>query len=299
MQRSPLRKSFWPSRRHCLHCGLVSRAMAATPLDAPPLARPAAVVGLRGHVANPGHLEAGGLEGADRGLAAGAGTLDEDLDLLQAVLDALACRRVGRHLRGERRRLARASEAGAAGGLPRDHVPLAVCQGDDLVVEAGLGVGLAHRDVLADSAAAALRTLRCWAHLLLPRLLLAGHLHALRALARARVRLGSLTADREAATVALAAVAAGLHQALDVLRALAAQVALDDEISVDLVAELRDLVLGEVADVGVRRDAELGEKLVRLGPADAVDVRETDLDALVQRDVDACYTSHRVRPTPA
>src|ERR1044072_8265257 len=198
MQRSPLRKSFWPSRRHCLHCGLVSRAMAATPLDAPPLARPAAVVGLRGHVANPGHLEAGGLEGADRGLAAGAGTPDEDLDLLQGALDAPSWPPVGRPLRGERRRLARASEAGAAGGLPRDHVPLAVGQRDDRVVEAGLDVGLAHRDVLADSAAAALGTLRCWAHLLLPRLLLAGHLHALPALSRRRGRLVFLLADREA-----------------------------------------------------------------------------------------------------
>src|SRR6476620_7584220 len=29
-QRSPLRNSFCPSRRHCLHCGAVSRAMAQT-----------------------------------------------------------------------------------------------------------------------------------------------------------------------------------------------------------------------------------------------------------------------------
>ena len=45
---------------------------------------------------------------------------------LQAVLDPLARRRVGRHLRCERGRLARALEAGAAGGLPGDHVALAV-----------------------------------------------------------------------------------------------------------------------------------------------------------------------------
>ena len=41
-------------------------------LDAPPLARAAAVVGLRGHVLDAGDLEAGGLERADRRLAAGA-----------------------------------------------------------------------------------------------------------------------------------------------------------------------------------------------------------------------------------
>src|SRR5215208_4153379 len=55
------------------------------------------------------------------------------------------------------------------------------------------------------------RTPRCWATLLL-HLLLAGHLHPLRALARARVGLGSLAVDREPASVAQAAVAADLHQ---------------------------------------------------------------------------------------
>src|SRR4051812_12729656 len=54
---------------------------------------------------------------------------------------------------------------------------------------------------------------------LLARLLLAGDRHALGTLARARVRLGVLAADRQAAPVAQAAVAADLHEALDRLRA--------------------------------------------------------------------------------
>src|SRR5918911_950024 len=96
----------------------------------------------------------------------------------------------------------------------------------------------------------------CCATLLL-HLLLAGHLHPLRALARARVRLRALAVDRQAAPVAQAAVAADLHQALDVLRALAAEVALDRQLGVDEVAQLGDLVVGEVADVRVRCDAGL------------------------------------------
>src|ERR671936_275370 len=52
--------------------------------------------------------------GANRGLAPRAGALDEDLDLLQAVLHALARAGVGGHLGRERRRLARALEAGRA-----------------------------------------------------------------------------------------------------------------------------------------------------------------------------------------
>src|SRR4051812_17365616 len=229
----------------------------AAPLDPPPLAGAAAVVGLRSDVADAGDLQAGGLERADRGLAARARALDEDLDLLQALLDALAGGGVGGDLGGEGRRLARALEAGAAGGLPGDDVALAVGQGDDRVVERRLDVRLADRDVLLGAAAPALRALRSGAQLLLPRLLLAGHLHALGALARARVGLGVLAADRQAATVAQAAVAADLHQPLDVLRALAPQIALDGEVAIDRVAQLADLVLGEVADIGVRGDPEL------------------------------------------
>src|SRR4051812_9819272 len=124
------------------------------PSDPAPLAGAAAVVCLRGHVLHAGHLEAGGLERADRGLAARARALHEDLDLLEALLDALPRRGVGGDLRGERRRLAGALEAGAAGGLPGDDVALAVGEGHDGVVEAGLDVRLADRDVLLDLAAA-------------------------------------------------------------------------------------------------------------------------------------------------
>src|SRR5436309_6946265 len=127
--------------------------------DAAPLARAAAVVGLRGDVLHAGDLEAGGLERADRGLPAGARALHEDLDLLQALLDALAGGRVGRHLGGERRGLAGALEAGAAGGLPGDHVALAVGEGHERVVEGRLHVGLADGGVLLRLAAAALRAL--------------------------------------------------------------------------------------------------------------------------------------------
>src|SRR4029077_20352532 len=111
----------------------------------------------------------GGLQRANRSLAARAGSLDEDLDLLQPVLHALARARVRGHLGGERRRLARALEAGRAGGLPRDHVPLAVGEGDDRVVERGLDVRLADRDVLLHAAARAtssrLSSRRCHAYL--------------------------------------------------------------------------------------------------------------------------------------
>src|SRR5215207_9385292 len=94
--------------------------------DPPALARPAPVVGLRGHVPDRGDLEAGRLERADRGLTARARALHEHLDLLKPMLHALARRGVGGDLRRERRGLARAPEAGAARRLPRDHVAVLV-----------------------------------------------------------------------------------------------------------------------------------------------------------------------------
>src|SRR5205814_6591990 len=94
--------------------------------------------------------------------------LDEDLDLLQAVLHALAGARVGRHLGGERGRLARALEAGRAGRLPHDDVALLVGQADDRVVERRLDVRLADGNVLADAATGATtgRLTAGWSHLL-------------------------------------------------------------------------------------------------------------------------------------
>src|SRR5207249_3386848 len=125
-QRSPLRKSFMPSRRHSLQTGPLYLAN----LDPPPLLGPDAVVRLRGHVLDSENLEAGGLERADRRLTSGARSLDEDLDLLKAVLlDRLAGAGVGGHLSGEGRRLARALEPDGAGRLPGHHVPLAIGEG--------------------------------------------------------------------------------------------------------------------------------------------------------------------------
>src|SRR5215203_2858036 len=58
--------------------------------DAAALRRTAAVVRLRRHVVDRAHLEAGGLQRADRGLAARTRALHEDVDLLHAVLLRLA-----------------------------------------------------------------------------------------------------------------------------------------------------------------------------------------------------------------
>src|SRR5512134_2704499 len=110
----------------------------------------------------------------------------------------------------------------------------------------------------------------------------------LRALAGARVRLRPLPVHRQAAAVADAAVGADLLQALDCLRALAPELALDLEVRVDVRPQLRDLLVGQVADLLVAGEAELGADLLRARLADAVDVRERHLEALLTGEVHSC-----------
>src|SRR3954471_21955736 len=94
--------------------------------DAAALGGTAAVVRRRRDVLDGTDLEARGLEGTDGSLATGAGALDEDVDLLHAVLLRTAGGRLSGHLCGEGRALARALEADVAGRGPRDHVALRV-----------------------------------------------------------------------------------------------------------------------------------------------------------------------------
>src|SRR2546425_21100 len=88
------------------------------------------------------------------------------------------------------------------------------------------------------------------------------------------------------------AIAGDVHQALDVVGALPAKVALHNELTLDHVSKPRDLGLGEVADVGVGVDPCALENGVRGGTADPVDVGQSDLHALLARDVDAGDAGH-------
>src|SRR5688572_6301672 len=101
-----------------------------------------------------------------------------------------------------------------------------------------------------------------------------GRLPALHALARplagARVGVRALAAHREAAPVTQAAVAAEVHEALDVHRHLAAQIALDLVLGLEDVADATDLVLVERVGPLVERDVGLLQDLAREGLADAV-----------------------------
>src|SRR5256885_9119680 len=128
--------------------------------------------------------------------------------------------------------------------------------------------------------------------LLLPRDRLA------RTLPRARVRARALATDGQTSAVTEAAVAADLLETLDVQRGFAAEVTFDGEAAVDDLADLRDLWLGEVAHADAAVDARLLEDVARARRADAEDVPQRHVDALLARDVDTGDTCH-TSPTPA
>jgi hypothetical protein len=92
------------------------------------------------------------------------------------------------------------------------------------------------------------------------------------------------------------AVGADLAEPLDRLLALTAQVALDLEFGVDLVAKLCDLAVREVADFGVEGEPEGCGDLARPRAADSEDVGERDFDPLLTREVDAGNTCHLALP---
>lgn len=106
--------------------------------------------------------------------------------------------------------------------------------------------------------------------------------------------MGALTADREALAVTKAAVAADVHKALDVLVALTAEVALNhDLVLIDIIAVA--LISSSVRSLTARIhvNVALDANLRRSGAADAVNVGQTDLNALLTREVDTINTGQR------
>src|SRR2546426_6452766 len=130
-QRVPLRNSLVPSRRHSLQTGPVYRATSNPPL----LGRPAPVVRNRRHVADGADLQPRRRERLDGRLASGPRALYAHVHALDAEIERLARRLLGRDRGGERRRLLGALEARLAGRAPGDGVALHVRDGDEGVVE--------------------------------------------------------------------------------------------------------------------------------------------------------------------
>src|SRR6185437_13504180 len=253
-----------------------SKTKRAKTSDAAALAGTAAVVRDRRHVADRSDVEAGRLDGAQRRFAPGTGAGNLNLKRAQAVLAGLAHGVLGRHLRRERRRFARALETHRAGRRPRDGVALRIGDGNHRVVERRIDVRDAGDDVFALLAADAsaflghasiLYALASARNSMLLRtsgLLLLARNGLRLALAGAGVGVRALAADRKLLAMAQAAIGAEIHQALDVDRHLAAQIALDHIIAVDGLADLQHFGVRKLENAALVGDMHLLADLLGL-----------------------------------
>src|SRR5262249_35674908 len=117
-----------------------------------------------------------------------------------------------------------------------------------------------------------------------------------RALSRPRVGPGALAAHRQAAPVAHPAIAANLHQPLDVHRDLFAEVSFHAALFFDDPADLPDVIFRQVLDANVRADPRVPQDPVRSEPPDPIDVREADFHPLRPGKIDASYACHEKSP---
>ena len=83
-----------------------------------------------------------------------------------------------------------------------------------------------------------------------------------------------------------AAIAADLHQALDVHGNLTAQVALNLQVVVNVVTDLTDILFGQVLNARIRIDTGRLDDIVRNLAANAVDIGQGDLNSLLAGQVD-------------
>src|SRR6476619_2974782 len=113
-----------------------------------------------------------------------------------------------------------------------------------------------------------------------------------RALARARVGMGALAAHRQTAAMSQAAIAAEVHQPLDVDADLTTEIAFDHIVAVDHFADLQHFLVAQLADATIRGDLHLLDDLGRVLLADAMDVLKRDQHALVGWDIHAGNTGH-------
>ena len=102
----------------------------------------------------------------------------------------------------------------------------------------------------------------------------------------------ALAVDRQALAVTQAAVAAQVHQPLDVHLHVAAQVALDAVVGVDDLADRLGVHLTQVVDLRGRVDLGARTDLAGRGKTDAVQVRQRVEDVLATGEVNACDTCH-------
>ncbi len=113
-------------------------------------------------------------------------------------------------------------------------------------------------------------------------------------LARAGIGLGPLAANRQATQVANATIAFDALEALEVHADFAAQVTFNDVLAVlDGMDNLGELLLRQVLGADGRVNIGFGQDVFGIAGANAIDVAQGDVDALIGGDFNADDTCHR------
>src|SRR3982751_2500230 len=111
-------------------------------------------------------------------------------------------------------------------------------------------------------------------------------------LARARIGMGALTTHRQSAAMTQAAVAAKIHQTLDVHAGLATQVAFHHVVAVDHFTDLQHFLIAELRHTAIQGNLDLVQDVGRVPLADAMDVLKRNQNAFVGRNIHAGNTGH-------
>jgi len=118
-----------------------------------------------------------------------------------------------------------------------------------------------------------------------------------RAFAGARVGVRALAADRKSATMPNPPVASEIHQALDRLLKVAAQIAFDFVVGIDHLADVNLLIRGEIVSLDCGIDFRRRENFERARPPYSVNIGERYIHPLVLRQFDSSYACHRENPS--
>jgi hypothetical protein len=116
------------------------------------------------------------------------------------------------------------------------------------------------------------------------------------AFSRAGIRLGSLSANRQAAEVPDAPIALDALQALEVHTDFPAKIAFNDVLAIlNGMHDLGQLLFAEIFGANGRVDIGLGQNDFRVAWANAVNVAQGDVDALIRRNFYTYDTSHSLK----
>jgi len=106
-----------------------------------------------------------------------------------------------------------------------------------------------------------------------------------------RIRPRTLPTNRQASSMPDTSVATQIHQALDVHRNIATQIAFHFVLG-NCGSKVCNFRLGQILDRCLRCNSSLAANLLSAGSSNTVDRRQCNHDVFVQRYVYSCYTCH-------